>query len=179
MAILPIRPYGDPVLQKSCLAVSNVDGKLMETIQSMLETLYTVPGIGIAAPQVGLNLRFFVYDMNRRAEKTGRSPVVLLNPEIIESEGSVTEDEGCLSFPGIFVPLPRHERIGVRGHDPDGRIIELSGSGLFSRLIQHEMDHLDGLLLRDRMTLWDRARLSVEMEKIKRKGNQSRRSRRG
>ncbi len=177
MAILRIRPFGDPVLTRSCLPVTNVDGSLMDTIHSMIETLYTVPGIGIAAPQVGLNLRFFVYDMNRRAEKTGRTPVILLNPEIVETEGTVTAEEGCLSFPGIFVPLPRHEKIHVRGIDPDGRLITLSGEGIFSRLIQHEMDHLDGKLLRDRMTLWDRTRLAVQMEKIRKSGNQSRRAR--
>jgi peptide deformylase len=168
--ILSILSYGDPRLVRKSEEVLSVDAPMKLLIDRMFETLYVVPGIGIAAPQVGCNLRFFVFDMNRRAEPGQRKPVTLINPVVTAREGVVTEDEGCLSFPGIFVPVERHSQIEVKGFDLDGKEIVLEGEGLFARLIQHEMDHLEGFLLSDRMTPWDKIRLKMRIREIEKSG---------
>lgn len=170
MKVLKILSYGDPRLLRKSEEVKEVDQCLVDLVQEMLDTLYGVPGIGIAAPQVGCNLRFFVFDMNRREEAGRRTPVTLLNPVVTAEEGMVTEEEGCLSFPGIFVPVERAARIEVKGVNLEGKEIVLDGEGLFARLIQHEMDHLEGTLLSERMTKWDRIRLRGEIKRIERTG---------
>ncbi len=170
MKILRILSYGDPRLLRKSEEVREVDQHMVDLVRDMFDTLYAVPGIGIAAPQVGCNLRFFVFDMNRREEPGHRSPVILINPVITAQEGMVTEEEGCLSFPGIFVPVERASGIEVKGVDMEGKSIVLEGEGLFARLIQHEMDHLEGMLLSERMTKWDRMRLRGEIRKIERTG---------
>lgn len=170
MKVLKILSYGDPRLLRKSEEVKEVDQCLVDLVQEMLDTLYGVPGIGIAAPQVGCNLRFFVFDMNRREEAGRRTPVILLNPVVTAEEGMVTEEEGCLSFPGIFVPVERAARIEVKGVNLEGKEIVLDGEGLFARLIQHEMDHLEGTLLSERMTKWDRIRLRGEIKRIERTG---------
>lgn len=167
---LSILSYGDPRLARKSDEVRSVDSEMKVLVDRMFETLYVVPGIGIAAPQVGCNLRFFVFDMNRRAEPGQRKPVTLINPIVTASEGIVTEDEGCLSFPGIFIPIERYSRIEVKGFDLDGKEIVLEGEGLFARLVQHEMDHLEGSLLSDRMTPWDKIRLKTRIREIEKSG---------
>ncbi len=175
MKILKILSYGDPRLLRKSEEVKEVDQPMVDLVREMFDTLYMVPGIGVAAPQVGCNLRFFVFDMNRRANPGQRTPVILINPVITAQEGMVTEEEGCLSFPGIFVPIERASRIEVKGADMDGKTIVLEGEGLFARLIQHEMDHLEGTLLSERMTKWDRIRLGTEIRKIERTGRRGHR----
>ncbi|MHB8421950.1 MAG: peptide deformylase [Leptospirales bacterium] len=170
MKALKILSYGDPRLLQKTQEVKEVDQCLVDLVQQMFDTLYVVPGIGIAAPQVGCSLRFFVFDLNRRAEAGNRTPVTLINPVVTDQEGIATEDEGCLSFPGIFVPVERASRIEIKGMDLNGKEIVLEGEGLFARLIQHEMDHLEGVLLSERMTKWDRIRLGGEIKKIERTG---------
>ncbi|MHB1284967.1 MAG: peptide deformylase [Leptospirales bacterium] len=175
MKILKILSYGDPRLLRKSIEVKEVDQPMVDLVREMFDTLYMVPGIGVAAPQVGCNLRFFVFDMNRRANPGQRTPVTLINPVITAQEGMVTEEEGCLSFPGIFVPIERASRIEVKGVDMEGKTIVLEGEGLFARLIQHEMDHLEGTLLSERMTKWDRIRLGREIRKIERTGRRGQR----
>jgi len=165
-----ILPYGDPRLKLRSEEVTRIDQHLCDLVKSMFEMLYVVPGIGIAAPQVGCNRRFFVYDMNRRADPSKRTPVTVINPVVTAQEGTMTGEEGCLSFPGVFVPVERSFRIEIKGTDLDGKELVLQGEGLFARLIQHEMDHLEGILLSERMTRWDRLRLHKEIKAIERNG---------
>ncbi len=170
MKLTGILSYGDPRLLVKSTDVTRIDQELSDLVRGMFQLLYMVPGIGIAAPQVGCNQRFFVFDMNRRADPGHRTPVTVINPVISAREGTVTAEEGCLSFPGIFVPVERAFRIEIKGVDLEGKDLVLEGEGLFARLIQHEMDHLEGVLLSERMTRWDKLRLLKDIRAIEKKG---------
>jgi peptide deformylase len=146
VAILSIRTLGDPVLREPARPVERFDRTLRRLVEDMFETMYAAPGVGLAAPQVGVSLRFFVYDDGRT---TGRR--FLANPEILEAEGEETHDEGCLSIPGPYYPTTRALRVRVRGLDLAGRPVEVAGEGLVARILQHETDHLDGVLFIDRL----------------------------
>ena len=135
-----IRVFGDPVLRKIAEDVKSIDGDLVSTCQRMLDAMYQAPGIGLAAPQVGISKRFFVYDY-------GNGPQVLINPVIQESDGEWEFEEGCLSVPGLSWNIIRPKTILIAGYDLDGNDIAIEADELESRLYQHEMDHLDGKLL--------------------------------
>jgi peptide deformylase len=139
-----IRVYGDPVLKSKAAEITDIDGKLAALADEMLHTMYGAPGIGLAAPQVGVQKRFFVYDL-------GGEPHTLVNPRIVESDGEWVYDEGCLSIPGLYVEIVRPKIVHVVGHDLDGNEVSLEADELLARLIQHELDHLDGVLMFDRM----------------------------
>lgn len=142
---LDLRYYGDPVLKQKTPDIADVDAKLVGLANSMLETMYTVPGVGLAAPQIGVQKRFFVYDV-------GDGPGTLVNPVIEESDGEWVYDEGCLSIPGLYVEIARPKRLLVRGYDIDGNEVRFEADELLARLVQHELDHLDGVLMFERMT---------------------------
>jgi len=146
MAILPIRTLGDPVLREKARSVERFDRSLRRLIDDMFETMYDAPGVGLAAPQVGISLRFFVYD-----DGEGNKGFVA-DPELsdLEEEEEV-RDEGCLSIPGPFYPTTRALRATVTGRDPDGNLVELKGEGLLARIFQHETDHTKGVLYIDRL----------------------------
>ena len=146
MTILRIRTLGDPVLRQPARPLEDFDRSLRRLVEDMFETMYDAPGVGLAAPQVGISLRFFVYDDGKT---TGRR--FLANPEILEREGEQTHDEGCLSIPGPYHPTTRAMRVRVRGQDLEGRPVEVEGEGLVARILQHETDHLDGVLFIDRL----------------------------
>lgn len=146
--IREIRIYGDPVLREMCSPVETVDDEVRALIQDLMETMYDADGIGLAAPQIGVPTRVFVYDVREE----GIEPGVLINPEIVASEGKVKEEEGCLSIPGLAELVTRSERIVVSGLDADGEPVEIEAEGLLSRCIQHENDHLDGVLFLDRLS---------------------------
>ncbi len=151
MAILEIKRYPERVLREKCLPVENIDGKLQRLIDNMLETMYAAPGVGLAAPQVGISKRLVVIDISLREEE--KTPlIVLINPEILDAEGEVEGEEGCLSLPGYTTTVKRSERIVVRGLDRKGKPLEVEGTGLLSRALQHEIDHLNGTLLIDRIS---------------------------
>ncbi len=151
MAILEIKRYPESVLREKCLPVENIDGKLQRLIDNMLETMYAAPGVGLAAPQVGISRRLVVIDVSLREEE--KTPlIVLINPEIVDAEGEVEGEEGCLSFPGYTTTVKRSERVVVRGLDRKGRPLEVEGTSLLSRALQHEIDHLNGTLLIDRIS---------------------------
>lgn len=135
-----IRKYGDPVLNTRATDVTDIDGRLVKLCDSMFDTMYDAPGIGLAAPQVGVQKRFFVYDFEEAAG-------VLINPRIEDSDGEWVYEEGCLSVPGLSFEIVRPKTIHVTGLDLDGNEVSLEADELFSRLIQHEVDHLDGVLL--------------------------------
>lgn len=150
MALLEIRKYPDDVLKKKALPVEKVDKTLQRLIDNMIETMYAAPGIGLAAPQVGVSKRLLVIDISSKEEKIPL--VVLINPEITESDGLIDSEEGCLSLPEYTTVVKRADRLAVKGLDRDGNPVEMECSGLLARAIQHEIDHLDGVLLIDRIS---------------------------
>lgn len=153
MTLIPIRTLGDPVLRERCRDVEQFDASLRRLYQDMLETMYDAPGVGLAAPQVGLSLRFFVYDAGRsdRAPSGPVGPAAVANPVLSEFEGEQTDDEGCLSIPSLYFPTTRAMRVRVSGQDLDGNPISVVGEGLVARIFQHETDHLNGTLFIDRL----------------------------
>ncbi len=155
MAVLPILIYPDPILKQKSTAVEIIDDEVVNLAENMLETMYQAPGtgVGLAAPQVGRNQRLIVIDINRRAEEPGDSkPIILVNPEIVESEGEITYDEGCLSVPGYTVDITRSEKIKVCGLDMQGNSVEIEADELLAIILQHEIDHLDGNLIIDHVS---------------------------
>ncbi len=155
MAVLPILIYPDPILKQKSIPVEIIDDEVVNLAENMLETMYQAPGtgVGLAAPQVGRNQRLIVIDINRRAEEPGDSkPIILVNPEIVESEGEITYDEGCLSVPGYTVDITRSEKIKVCGLDLQGNSVEIEADELLAIILQHEIDHLDGNLIIDHVS---------------------------
>jgi peptide deformylase len=150
MAVLEIRKYPNEVLKKKALPVENIDKDLQRLIDDMLETMHAASGIGLAAPQIGVSKRLIVVDVSTKDEKY--PPVILINPETIETGGFIDSEEGCLSIPGYISTIRRAEKIVVRGLDRDGKPVQFEANGLFARAIQHEIDHLDGILFVDRMS---------------------------
>ncbi|HXG64776.1 MAG TPA: peptide deformylase [Blastocatellia bacterium] len=141
---LPIVKYGDPVLVKRAGEVTEFDEKLRKLVDDMFETMYEAPGVGLAAPQVGLSKRLFVMDCSGGKEKTRK--IALINPVIEMEEGEQIGEEGCLSFPDIYVKVARPQRLIVSAQDIDGSPIRLDVMDLEARCVSHETDHLDGEL---------------------------------
>jgi peptide deformylase len=141
---LPIRTYGDPVLNLVTTDVENIDGKIAALAQTMIETMNEAPGVGLAANQVGVQKRLFVYDK-------GDGPFVVVNPRIIETDGEWTYEEGCLSVPGLSWEITRANDVHLVGYDLDGNEIDIQTDEFEGRIFQHEMDHLDGVLLIERL----------------------------
>ncbi|MGH9147788.1 MAG: peptide deformylase [Vicinamibacterales bacterium] len=141
--------FGDPVLQSRASDVPVIDGDLQKLIDDMIETMYAAPGIGLAAPQVGVPLRVFVVDLSvgRKADDL----IVMVNPEFVEREGMQLEEEGCLSVPGFNATVVRPTRAILQGLDRTGERRTVEGTGLLARAFQHEIDHLDGTLFVDRL----------------------------
>ena len=159
MAILKISLYPDPVLRERAKAVAHIDDQIQRLIDDMFDTLYAAPGLGLAAPQVGVSLRLFVYDMaGHSGPKEPAGPQnpkehgVLINPEIFVMKGTQSDDEGCLSLPNYRQVVRRANRVGIRGLNREGQEVSIEGEDLVARLFQHEMDHLDGLLYIDRLS---------------------------
>jgi peptide deformylase len=160
VSIFPIRVLGDPVLRETCRDVEVFDSFLRRLSEDMLETMYHAPGVGLAAPQIGLSLRFFVFDPG---PEHGTGPGAVANPVLSDLEGEQTDDEGCLSIPNIYFPTTRAMRVGVSGQDVEGRPISLVGEGLLARIFQHETDHVNGMLFIDRLSEEDRRRAMAEI----------------
>ena len=144
MAPHQIRLIGDPVLRRPATEVTDVDGALVRLTDDMFTTMYEAPGIGLAAPQVGVQKRFFVYDH-------GEGAGVILNPRIIESDGEWTFEEGCLLIPDLTWEITRPKQIHLVGVDLDGNEVSIEADEIEARLFQHEIDHLDGILLVDHL----------------------------
>jgi peptide deformylase len=161
VAVLPIRTLGDPVLREPCREVEAFDRALLRLRDDMLETMYAAPGVGLAAPQVGISLRFFVYDPG-----DGSGPGAVANPRLVVLQGEQVEDEGCLSIPGLWFPTRRALRVRLEGVDVEGRPLALEGEGLVARIFQHETDHVDGLLFIDRLSPQDRRRAMAMLREI-------------
>lgn len=140
MAIFPIRTWGDPVLTMRAAEVTTIDESIHRLVEDMLETMYDAPGVGLAAPQIGVSKRVIVFDY-------GEGPKVMINPELAETSGEWEFEEGCLSVPGKFWPISRPGFARVRGTGLDGTPVEFGGDELLGRVLQHEVDHLNGTLL--------------------------------
>lgn len=147
--IRPIVKYGDPVLARRAADVSQITNETRQLIDDMIETMYAAPGIGLAAPQIGVPLRVCVIDIT--GGRRGGNVITLINPEFVERTGMQLEEEGCLSVPGHNATVARPERAVVRGLNRDGEPVTVEGTGLLARALQHELDHLDGTLFVDRL----------------------------
>ena len=139
-----IRIIGDPVLRRRAADVADVDATLVRIVEGMVETMYTAEGVGLAAPQIGVQKRLFVWDL-------GDGPRTIVNPQIVESDGEWVYDEGCLSVPGLSWEIVRPKQVHVIGRDLDGNEVSVEADEIEARLFQHELDHLDGTLLIERL----------------------------
>ena len=161
---LKLYRYGSPILKKRAEEVTEFDGELHEFIDRMADTLYTQNGVGLAAPQVGLSRRIFIVDLSFGEEVERVLPMI--NPEILSVEGSCSMEEGCLSIPGVYEDIVRPEKVWIRYWDPDGREREIEADDFLARIIQHEADHLDGILFVDRLGSVKRSLLSKTLRGI-------------
>ncbi len=152
MALRPILRFPDPRLKRVSRPVERVTDELRALAADMLEAMYDEPGIGLAAPQLGEPVRLIVMDTDWTEEGAERNPLVLLNPEILECEGTLLWTEGCLSVPDFTAEVERAARVTVRGLDLDGRELRLEAEELKAVCFQHEIDHLDGILFIDRIS---------------------------
>ncbi len=164
MAKLNILHWPDDRLRIQAAPIDNVDGQIAAMVDDMLETMYDAPGIGLAATQVDFHKQLIVIDTSEEKNR----PLVLINPEIVESEGEQAIDEGCLSVPGIYEPVTRARRILVRAVDREGNPFELEAEDLLSVCIQHEMDHLRGKLFVDYLSQLKRQRIRKKLQKQQR-----------
>ncbi len=162
MRVREIRLLGDRVLREECREVGSVDDEIRDLVDDLVETMYAADGIGLAAPQVGVPLRVFVYDVR----EDGIGARVLINPSLVESEGRQREEEGCLSIPGLSEVVERYRRVVVEGLDRDGKPVRLEAEGLLSRCLQHELDHLAGVLFIDRVSPLKRRMLLARWSKM-------------
>jgi peptide deformylase len=163
MSCLKICKYPDPVLLKKAEPIEGIDPSLQEMIKDMIETMYMAPGIGLAATQVGRPIRLIVFDVTPKDQD--RKPTVLINPEIIEAEGEQILEEGCLSVPEYYSDVKRSAKVKVRGLDPEGKPVEICGEGILATVLQHEIDHLDGILFIDRISALKRTLYKKRVQK--------------
>ena len=166
--IRPILRHGANVLHQPAAPVMEITPDIQQLIDDMIQTMYAAPGVGLAAPQVGVGLRIFVADVS-----FGRNPADLLcfvNPEFVEREGMQLEDEGCLSVPGFNATVARPSRVVVKGLDRHGQPQQIEGIGLLARCFQHEMDHLEGVLFVDRLRGLQKDLIVRKIRKLSRAG---------
>ena len=166
--IRPILKFGDTPLQAHAADVGELTSDVQKLIDDMIETMYAAPGIGLAAPQIGVSLRIFVIDLS-----LGRKPeelMVFVNPEFVELEGMQLEEEGCLSIPGFNATVARPMRAVIRGLDRQSTMRTIDGAELLARAFQHEMDHLDGKLFLDRVRGIKRDLIVKKIRKLSRAG---------
>jgi peptide deformylase len=157
----PIRTFGDPVLKTKATPITDVDGKVIRLVDDMFTSLYeTGNGIALAAPQIGVQKQVIVWDFGEGEQE------VIFNPEIVESDGEWVYDEGCLSIPGLYVEMIRPKTVLLRGVDINGEIVEREADELEARMYQHELDHLNGVLMFDRMTPDQRKEALAEYRRI-------------
>ena len=164
MATLDILEFPDPRLRTKAKPVEHIDDALRRMIADMFETMYAAPGIGLAATQVDVHLRFVVIDVSESREE----PLVLINPQILERDGVQVYQEGCLSVPGIYADVERANKIKVTALDRDGKPFELEAEGLLAVCIQHELDHLEGKVFVDYLSPFKREQVRKRLEKARR-----------
>jgi peptide deformylase len=160
VAAYQIRQFGDPVLTQPTALVTDLDGSLAQLVEDMIETMHEAHGLGLAAPQVGVQKRLFVYQLE------DRDPVAIVNPTIAETRGEWEFEEGCLSIPGLYFPIVRPKEIHLTGCDIEGNEISIEADEIEARCFQHELDHLDGRLL---LTLLDQSQRKEAMRELRRR----------
>jgi len=158
MAIFPIRTFGDPVLRTPAKPVAEIDDKIRKLVADMIETMYEAPGVGLAAPQIGVGLRVAVFDSG-----DGLGARTMINPELVETEGSWEFEEGCLSVPGYWWEITRPAYAKVRALDENGEEVIYEGDELMGRVLQHEYQHLDGILIIDQLNRRERKKVLKEL----------------
>lgn len=164
MAIRPIVKYGDPVLREIAKPVGQITTEVKELVADLRATLKDAKGLGLAAPQIGESLRVFIVDLS--AVDITAETTVFINPEILETSGSIEFEEGCLSFPGIYQRLTRPERVKVKALDENGKEFFLEANGLAARAIQHEYNHLEGVLFIDHFSAISRALIDRKLKRL-------------
>lgn len=164
MAILDIVYYGDSRLETVSQPVPEVTPEVRKFVRDMFETMYFTNGVGLSAPQVGVNQRILVIDVSGGSDR-GKQ-VIMINPVILKAEGEQKGPEGCLSFPGLFADVKRPNILRVKSLNLEGREMEIEGAGLLARAIHHEIDHLDGILFTERMKKSDREAVIKKMKKM-------------
>ncbi len=152
--------YGEEPLREPSQPVTEINDDIRRLVEDMFETMYESKGVGLAAPQVGVNLRLAIIDI-------GEDPLVLINPQILKHSGKETCDEGCLSFPGLTEKVERARKVVAEATDLDGSVYEIEAEGLLARAIQHELDHLDGVLFIDRISKARKLQIKHELEILK------------
>ncbi len=170
-----IRIYPDPILREIADPVENIDEKIQDLIDNMFNAMYGTPnGIGLAANQIGAKKRIIVFDFHRDKNKKGR-PSVLINPQIIWSDGTITKEEACLSIPDFSAEVIRKQKVGVTGYNREGKPIEIEAKDIEAVCFQHEIDHLNGILFIDHISSLKRAifkrKIKKLMKEMKRKAN--------
>jgi peptide deformylase len=168
MSLLKIVTWPNPILEIPADPVTEFNGDLKKLVDNMLETMYSAPGVGLAAVQVGVPKRLFVMDCSGGKDPAQR--VVMINPEVISMEGKQNGEEGCLSFPGIYFGVERNLRAIVRAHDVNGNEFELDGTELTARCMLHETDHCDGIVFLDKMTPLKREIVKRKIKKLQKAG---------
>lgn len=169
MAILPIRHYPDPVLKQTCEPIGEITEEIRTLAKDMAETMYAAPGVGLAAPQVGISRNLIVLDCAPKGES---ELIVAINPEIIGGEGESFEEEGCLSVPGFYSRIERSARVKVRYLDLEGQSVEREADGLLAIAFQHEIDHLHGILFVDHLSPLKKGMFRKKYQKIQRQKEQ-------
>ena len=166
--ILPIKVYGEEVLRLKAKPVTELTDEIRQFIADLTETMYVKDGVGLAAPQVGRSLRIFVVDPFWFQEGNEKNPVILINPEFKEFEGEETMEEGCLSLPDIYAKVTRAERVIIEGFNENWEKVSIEAEDLFARALQHENDHLDGILFIDKVSRIKRISFLKELKKLER-----------
>jgi peptide deformylase len=166
--IYPIIKYGDPILEKSTPPVSKFDAELAELTEDMFASMYAAQGVGLAAPQIGLSLRLAVVDVT--GGKNPEAKIVLANPEVIHAEGEKREEEGCLSIPGFRGYVVRPQFVTVRAQDVKGEFFEIRGEDLLARAFCHEIDHLNGVLFIQHLSMLRRDLIKRKIKKLRKQG---------
>jgi peptide deformylase len=166
--IRPLLRHGAPVLHRPADPVPTLTPEIQSVIDDLIQTMYAAPGIGLAAPQIGVSLRIYVVDVT--AGRSSGELVVMVNPEFVERDGMQVEEEGCLSVPGFNASVVRPARVVVRGLDRQGVERTVEATGLLARAFQHEIDHLDGTLFTDRLRGIKRDLIVRRIQKLKRSG---------
>jgi peptide deformylase len=165
VAILDLKYYGDPILRKESSLIENIDSDLAQFAQDLIETMIVKKGIGLAANQVGRDIRIYAVDPS--SVNADERPFVLINPKIIETEGEQGGEEGCLSFPGLFENIIRPDRVLVEALDIDGNPIRMERNGLVARVLLHEYDHLEGKLFIDYFSFLKKQLINGKLRKLK------------
>jgi peptide deformylase len=168
MAVVEICVYPNPILQAKAAIVENIDERIVRLASDMAETMYAAPGVGLAAPQVGVSERLIVVDVKNA--KGGKDLITLINPQIVQLEERTVEEEGCLSVPGVREQVARARRVVVTGYDLNERERRLEAEGLLAVAFQHEIDHLDGILFIDRISRLKRGIIQRKIRKLMREG---------